>query len=112
VVLGAVPLSINIEGAGGALERWDIDVASGDARDAAWAVHLARKLYADTGRSIALASAPALIALIASLVGLPAWLAPLAGVTGSALAIQRLKRQSRRPAVASAIRQRAPAASS
>jgi P-type Cu+ transporter len=110
-VLGAVPLSINIEGAAGALERWDIDVASGDARDAAWAVHLARKLYADTTRSIITASAPALIALFASLVGLPAWLAPLAGVAGSALALQRLKRQSRRPAVASAIRQRAPAAS-
>jgi Cu+-exporting ATPase len=112
MVLGAVPLSINIVGPGGALERWDIDVASGDARDAAWAVHLARKLYADTARSIAMASAPALIALLASVVGSPAWLAPLAGVTGSALAIQRLKRQSRRPAVASAIRQRAPAASS
>jgi len=111
-VLGAVPLSINIEGAGGALERWDIDVASGDARDAAWAVHLARKLYADTTRSIVAASAPALVALLASLLGLPAWLAPLAGVAGSALLIQRLKRRSRRPIVASAIRQRAPAASS
>src|SRR6185436_13830842 len=35
--LGAEPLSINIDEAGGPLERWDVDIASGDVRDAAWA---------------------------------------------------------------------------
>jgi cation transport ATPase len=94
-VLGAASLSINIDGAGGPLERWDVDVASGSVRDAAWAVQLARKLYADTTRSIITATAPALVALITTLIGMPAWLAPIAGVAGSALAQHRLEQQRR-----------------
>ena len=94
--LGVVPLSINIDSAGGPLERWDIDVASGDVRDAAHAVHLARRLYANTTRSIVTASTPALVALFIHLVGLPAWLAPIAGVTGSVLAIERSRRHQSR----------------
>jgi Cu+-exporting ATPase len=90
--LGMVPLSINIDGASGPLGRWDIDVASGDVRDAAHAVHVARRLYADTARAIVTSSVPALAALFANLLGLPAWLAPIAGVTGSVLAIQRSRR--------------------
>jgi len=93
--LGAASLCINIDGAGGPLERWDVDVASGSVRDAAWAVHVARKLYADTTRSIITATAPALGALLATLIGMPAWLAPIAGVTGSALALHRLEQQRR-----------------
>jgi cation transport ATPase len=93
--LGAASLSINIDGAGGPLERWDVDVASGSVRDAAWAVHVARKLYADTTRSILTAAAPALVALLTSLIGMPAWLAPIAGVMGSALALHRLEQQRR-----------------
>lgn len=88
-VLGAAPLSINVDGASGPLERWDVDVASGDVRDAAWAVHLARKLYADTTRSLLIASAPALIALLCLLTGLPLWLAPLTGAFGTALALRQ-----------------------
>ncbi|MEY2935280.1 MAG: hypothetical protein RL033_6029 [Pseudomonadota bacterium] len=107
-VLGVAPLSINVDGASGPLERWDIDVASGDVRDAAWAVHLARRLYADTTRSTFIASAPALLALLFLIVGLPPWLAPLTGALGTALAL----RQSRTPASPPGIRPRAPAASS
>jgi Cu+-exporting ATPase len=90
--LGMVPLSINIDGAGGPLGRWDIDVASGDVRDAALAVHVARRLYADTTRAIVTCCAPALIALFTQLLGLPAWFAPIAGVTGSVLAMHRSRR--------------------
>lgn len=107
-VLGVAPLSINVDGASGPLERWDIDVASGDVRDAAWAVHLARRLYADTTRSTFIASASALLALLFLIVGLPPWLAPLTGALGTALAL----RQNRAPASPPGIRPRAPAASS
>jgi cation transport ATPase len=88
-VLGVAPLSINVDGSSGPLERWDVDIASGDVRDAAWAVHLARKLYADTTRSIVIASAPAIVALLCVLTGLPPWLAPLTGAVGTAFALRR-----------------------
>jgi cation transport ATPase len=89
VVLGAAPLSINVDGASGPLERWDIDVASGDVRDAAWAVYLARRLYADTMRSTLIAAVPALVALLCLLAGLPPWLAPLTGAMGTVLALRQ-----------------------
>jgi hypothetical protein len=71
-------------------------------------VHLARRLYADTTRSTFIASAPALLALLFLIVGLPPWLAPLTGALGTALAL----RQSGAPASPPGIRPRAPAASS
>jgi hypothetical protein len=52
-------------------------------------VHLARKLYADTTRSTVIASAPALVALLCVLTGLPPWLAPLTGALSSALALRQ-----------------------
>jgi P-type Cu+ transporter len=91
--LAVAPLSINIDEAGGPLERWDVDVASGDVRDAAWAVYRARKLYSDTLRSVLITSAPVLVALLLLLAGFPAWLAPFAGLTGSAVASSRMKRR-------------------
>jgi cation transport ATPase len=120
-VLGAASLAINIDGAGGPLERWDVDVASGNVRDAAWAVQLTRKLYADTTRSILTATAPALVALISTMIGIPAWLAPIAAAVGSALALHRLEQQRRLLLAAAGapiddglpeLGQRAPAASS
>jgi P-type E1-E2 ATPase len=89
--LGAAQLSVNIDPSGGPLERWDVDVASGDVRDAALAIQLARQLHVETRRAVLTVVAPAAIALLLLVWGAPPWIAPLAGLAGSAVALARLK---------------------
>jgi Cu+-exporting ATPase len=88
--LAAAPLSINIDPRGGPLERCDIDVVSGDVRDAALAIQLSRALAA-AERSILIATtAPAALGLVALFAGLPAWGLPLLGLAGFALGARHL----------------------
>ena len=89
--LGAAQLSINMDPSGGPLERWDVDVASGDVRDAALVIHLARQLHTETRAALVTVVAPAAVALLLLVLGAPPWIAPLAGFTGSAVALARLK---------------------
>jgi P-type Cu+ transporter len=89
--LGAAQLSINIDASGGPLERWDIDIASGDVRDAAAAVALARELAGTTRVALITAVVPVAAALLLVLLGAPAWVLPLAGLGGSALAFRPSK---------------------
>lgn len=89
--LAAAPLSIDIDARGGPLERCDIDIASGDVRDAASAVQLARALHAQTRAALATATAPVALGLLLSFAGLPLWLLPVLGLTGSMLAARRLE---------------------
>ena len=85
--LAAAPLSINVDHVGGPLERWDVDIASGDVRDAAWAVQHTRQLYGRTRRSLSAAALPAAAALVWLCLGLPAWVTPLAALAGSVWAL-------------------------
>jgi Cu+-exporting ATPase len=105
--LAAAPLSINIDARGGPLERCDIDIASGDVRDAAAAVQLARALHAETRTASFTALAPAAIGLLALFVGLPTWSMPLLGLFGAMLAARRLGIAANDPATsASAMHRR------
>ena len=89
--LAAAPLSINIDARGGPLERCDIDIASGDVRDAAGAVQLARALHARTRSAWLIAVAPTTLGLLATLAGLPPWVLPLLGLSGSIAAARQLR---------------------
>jgi P-type E1-E2 ATPase len=91
--LAAAPLSINIDARGGPLERCDIDIASGDVRDAAAAIQLARALHADTRNAAFTALAPAALGLLALFAGLPTTAMPLLGLLGAVLAAHRLEKQ-------------------
>ena len=77
---------------GGPLERCDIDIASGDVRDAASAVQLARALHTQTRAALVTATAPLALGLLLSFAGLPIWLLPVFGLSGSMLAARRLER--------------------
>jgi len=88
--LAAAPLSINIDPRGGPLERCDIDVVSGDVRDAAVAIQLSRAL-AVALRSIGIAAgAPVALGVLIMLVGLPAWTLPLLAFAGVLLGTRQL----------------------
>jgi Cu+-exporting ATPase len=89
--LSAAPLSIDIDARGGPLERCDIDIASGDVRDAASAVQLARALQTQTRVALVTATAPLALGLLLSFAGLPLWLLPVLGLSGSVLAARRLE---------------------
>ena len=99
--LAAAPLSINIDARGGPLERCDIDVASGDVRDAAAAVQLARALHAETRTAFLSALAPGALGLLGLFAGLPPWSMPLLGLAGSMLAARRLGAATADPAAVS-----------
>jgi P-type Cu+ transporter len=88
--LAAAPLSINIDPRGGPLERCDIDIVSGDVRDAAVAIQLSRALSAALRSTLLAASAPPAVGLLAMLVGLPAWALPVLGLGGVTLAARQL----------------------
>ena len=88
--LAAAPLSINIDSTGGPLERWDVDVTSGDVRDAAAAVQLARQLHSNTRRALSTVTIPVAAAFLLLLLGAPPWLLPIAGFLGAALALKQL----------------------
>jgi P-type Cu+ transporter len=88
--LAAAPLSIDIDARGGPLERCDIDIASGDVRDAAAAVQLARALHAETRTASVTALAPVALGLLALFAGLSTAFMPLLGLLGSVLAARRL----------------------
>jgi P-type E1-E2 ATPase len=90
--LSAAPLSIDIDARGGPLERCDIDIASGDVRDAACAVQIARALHNQTRAALVTATAPLALGLLLSFAGLPLWLLPVLGLSGSMLAARRLER--------------------
>jgi cation transport ATPase len=90
--LSAAPLSIDIDARGGPLERCDIHIASGDVRDAAAAVQLARALHTQTRAALVTATAPLALGLLLSFAGLPLWLLPVLGLSGSMLAARRLER--------------------
>jgi P-type E1-E2 ATPase len=89
--LAAAPLSINVDARGGPLERCDIDIASGDVRDAAGAVLLARALHARIRSAALVAIAPTGLGLFLMFAGLPAWVVPLLGLTGSIAATRQLR---------------------
>jgi P-type E1-E2 ATPase len=93
--LGAAQLSINIDVGGGPLERWDIDIASGDVRDAALAVSLARQLHTSLRVASLTALIPVALAFLLVIAGLPAWSLPLAGLIGTATAWRRQVRAER-----------------
>jgi cation transport ATPase len=93
--LGAAQLSINVDVGGGPLERWDIDIASGDVRDAALAVALARQLHASLRVASLTALIPVALAFLLVTAGLPAWVLPLAGLLGTATALRRHLRSER-----------------
>lgn len=92
--LGSAPLSINLDARGGPVERWDVDIASGDVRDAAAAVQLAGELHLQTRRALQLALAPAALATALLFAGMPAWLVPLLGLGGTFLALRQLRLRS------------------
>jgi Cu+-exporting ATPase len=87
--LAAAPLSIDIDARGGPLERCDIDIASGDVRDAAGAIQLARALHAQTRSALVTATTPSALGLLLLFVGLPPWLMPLLGFLGTVVAARR-----------------------
>jgi P-type E1-E2 ATPase len=88
--LAAAPLSINIDARGGPLERCDIDIVSGDVRDAATAVQLARALHTETRTAAFTALVPTAFGLLGLLASLPVWAMPLLGLLGALLAMRRL----------------------
>lgn len=87
--LAAAPLSINIDPRGGPLERSDIDVVSGDVRDAAAAIQLARALQARARTALITATAPVAVGLLLMFTGAPAWVMPPLGFLGVILAARR-----------------------
>jgi cation transport ATPase len=89
--LAAAPLSINIDARGGPLERCDIDIASGDVRDAAAAVQLARALNARTRTASLIALAPIGMGLLLLFAGLPPWVVPILGSCGAIAAARQLR---------------------
>jgi P-type E1-E2 ATPase len=88
--LAAAPVSIDIDARGGPLERCDIDIASGDVRDAASAIQLTRALHARTRAALVTATAPVALGVLMLFAGMPAWLVPVLGLAGTALAARRL----------------------
>lgn len=88
--LAAARLSINVDVAGGPLERWDVDVASGDVRDAAAAIQLARELNEQARQALLGICAPLAGALLLLMLGAPPWLPPVSGLLGATLALKRI----------------------
>ncbi len=88
--LAVAPLSINIDARGGPLERCDIDIASGDVRDAAGAVQLARALHTRTRTASLIAVVPTAFGLLSLFAGVPAWVVPLLGLCGVLAASRHL----------------------
>jgi P-type Cu+ transporter len=95
--LAAAPLSINIDARGGPLERCDIAVASGDVRDAALAVQLARELHAVTRAALIRAAAPLAVGVLSMFAGVPAWALPMLGLLGTLIGARRLAEPPREP---------------
>ncbi len=81
--LGAAQLSINIDPGAGPLERWDVDVVSGDVKDAALALALARELHENAEYTLWCSVGAAGAALLAIVIGLPVWVAPLIAFAGA-----------------------------
>lgn len=75
--LAAAPLSIDIDPTGAPLERWDIEAVSGDVRDAALAISMARKTIGETRSLLIGVLAGAVLALLLVALGAPAWILPL-----------------------------------
>jgi Cu+-exporting ATPase len=75
-----------VMGGSGSGERWDVDIASSNVRDAAYAICLSKALRRNTARSILLVAAPSGLVLLLCLFGAAPWLLPLAGVGGLGLA--------------------------
>jgi cation transport ATPase len=90
LALGAGDLSINVGSRGGVLERWDVDILSGDLRDAATAVRVCRQVRAQTFAARLTICGPVIATLALLPLGVPAWSAPLAGLVGAAFAARRL----------------------
>lgn len=80
--LAAAPLSIDLAPSGGPLERWDIEIVSGDVRTAAATIATARRMHLETRRVLLSTLIPAAAALLFMLLGAPAWIAPLAPLAG------------------------------
>jgi Cu+-exporting ATPase len=88
--LAAAPLSIDIDPRGGPLERSDINVVSGDVRDAASAIQRARTLQARARTALITATAPVAAGVLLMFAGLPAWALPALGFFGTLLAARRV----------------------
>jgi P-type Cu+ transporter len=88
--LAAAPLSINIDARGGPLDRCDIAVVSGDVRDAALAVQLARDLHAVSRSVLITAAAPLAVGVLSMFAGIPAWVLPMLGWVGTLVGARRL----------------------
>jgi P-type E1-E2 ATPase len=81
--LAAAPLSVDLEPSGGPLERWDIEIVSGDVRTAAATIGTARQMHLETRRVLFATLLPAGAALLFMLLGAPPWIAPLAPLAGA-----------------------------
>ena len=88
--LAAAPLSIDIDARGGALERCDIDVISGDVRDAALVIQRARELHALTRAALVTALVPVALGAVLMVAGMPPWGLPPLGLLGCVIAARRL----------------------
>ena len=88
--LAAAPLSIDIDARGGPLERCDIDVISGDVRDAALVIQRARELHALTRAALITALLPVALGLVLMVAGMPPWGLPPLGLLGCVIAARRL----------------------
>lgn len=81
--LAAAPLSIDLGPSGGPLERWDIEIVSGDVRMAAATIATARQMHVESRRVLLATLIPAAAALLFMLLGAPPWIAPLAPLAGA-----------------------------
>ncbi len=87
--LAAAPLSIDLAPSGGPLERWDIEIVSGDVRIAAATIATARRMHLETRRALLSTLIPAAAALLFMVLGAPAWTAPIAPLLGTWLTSSR-----------------------
>jgi len=90
--LAAADLSIAQNCAGSSSAEWGVQMASDDVRDAAYAVRLAHRVRSEARVGLGLALGPGVAAALAvAFTLLPPLVAPLAAVTGAALALARLR---------------------
>jgi P-type E1-E2 ATPase len=90
--LGAADVSVALSSAGSPTAEWNVQLASDDVRDAAYAVQIAHRVRSEGRRILLIAAAPGLLAgLCVAFALLPPVAGPLAALVGglAALASQR-----------------------
>jgi Cu+-exporting ATPase len=92
LALAAGDVSIALSTAGSTSSEWNVQLASDDVRDAAFALRLAHDARREARLALLLSLAPAAIGSVAATLGLAApALAPLGAALGGALSLVRLR---------------------